>query len=348
MTNSPILTGSYRRKALVISTLCLWVAACVEQPGIRTYTVDKETSERSPPGTAWFFKLLGPSDEVKRQVESFGTLVRSVRFDSEGQPTWQLPDGWSERRESGIRFATIAVRDAEPPLEVSVTALPISGANYVKENLDRWRGQLGLPAHSEGDWRKQAEADGAVAEVESNGKRITIVQLEGTTDQHGAARMLAAIVPQEGSAPRAPALRTPRSDSPVLPFTYTVPVEWKEGTPGAFHQAVFNVMEGDKTVEISISSARGTIADNIDRWRNQVGLGPASPDERQQTPRPIDIDGANGAYVDLAGATEAILGVIVPRGGTNWFFKLRGDKDLAAREKERFDAFVQSVRFIER
>jgi hypothetical protein len=36
---------------------------------------------------------------------------------------------------------------------------------------------------------------------------------------------------------------------------------------------------------------------------------------------------------------------MVPRGGTNWFFKLIGDRELAGAEQSRFEEFVRSVTF---
>ena len=42
---------------------------------------------------------------------------------------------------------------------------------------------------------------------------------------------------------------------------------------------------------------------------------------------------------------EAILGTIVNAEGRQWFIKLKGDAELAARETEHFEQFVQSIRF---
>jgi hypothetical protein len=41
---------------------------------------------------------------------------------------------------------------------------------------------------------------------------------------------------------------------------------------------------------------------------------------------------------------QAILGVMAAAGGRLWFIKLKGDHDLAAREKPRFEAFVKSLK----
>jgi hypothetical protein len=107
----------------------------------------------------------------------------------------------------------------------------------------------------------------------------------------------------------------------------------------------FTVADGGQQAEISVSAAGGNLEMNIARWRGQVKLPEASPAELAAALQPIEVDGAPGHYAELVGETEAIVGAIVPRGGTNLFFKLRGDKELAARETGRFREFLKSVHF---
>jgi hypothetical protein len=45
------------------------------------------------------------------------------------------------------------------------------------------------------------------------------------------------------------------------------------------------------------------------------------------------------------GGAIRVIGVIWPRSGYTWFYKLSGDEPLAGREKEAFVGFVQSVRY---
>jgi hypothetical protein len=61
---------------------------------------------------------------------------------------WQLPKGWTERREgSGMRYATLVV-PVEGKLDVSVTVLP-GDAGGELANVNRWRGQIGLAPFDE-------------------------------------------------------------------------------------------------------------------------------------------------------------------------------------------------------
>ncbi len=339
----PMPSHSSHARIAPLMVLCLWAAGCVEQPGIRTYTVAKEPKvATSTPGMAWFFKLLGPADEVRAQVEPFGELVRSVEFGRDGSPTWALPAGWSERRETGLRYATLTIESVDPPLEAHVSALPAddpSSADYLKANIDRWRSQVGLPPY-DGEWQKQAKADGELAEVENRGRKVTIVHLLGETEQFGSSRMLAAIIPHVDDGDGAPATREPSSATPQQPPSYVVPEGWAKGQPGSFQFAVFNVDAEGRSVEVSVAKAGGSLEDNIARWRGQIGAAPGEGESR-----PIKVGGHDATFVELSGPRETILGVIVPRGGTNWFFKLKGDPELAVRERSRFDEFVQSVQF---
>jgi hypothetical protein len=56
---------------------------------------------------------------------------------------WKLPKGWQETKAGGMRFATL-----KPPvngkLDVSVVVLPGTAGGELA-NVNRWRGQIGLP-----------------------------------------------------------------------------------------------------------------------------------------------------------------------------------------------------------
>ncbi len=56
---------------------------------------------------------------------------------------WQLPKGWQESKAGGMRYATL-----KPPVpgkvDVSVVVLPGSAGGELA-NVNRWRGQIGLP-----------------------------------------------------------------------------------------------------------------------------------------------------------------------------------------------------------
>lgn len=69
---------------------------------------------------------------------------------------WTLPNGWSEEKGGGMRFATLKA-PFSGKLDVSVTFLP-GAAGGELANVNRWRGQIGLPA-----WDEAAMAQGRAA-----------------------------------------------------------------------------------------------------------------------------------------------------------------------------------------
>jgi hypothetical protein len=113
--------------------------------------------------------------------------------------------------------------------------------------------------------------------------------------------------------------------------------------------AVFEAGEGDHIAVVTITPAGGSLADNVNRWRTQVGLSPVSDEQIAKDCGPIDVDQLRGRYVDLTGPEAAgglrILAVLVKRGDTTWFFKMRGPADAVGRQKAAFEAFIGSVRF---
>lgn len=56
---------------------------------------------------------------------------------------WDLPNGWTESRPGGMRFATLKP-SATGKVDVSVIMLP-GPAGGELGNVNRWRGQIGLP-----------------------------------------------------------------------------------------------------------------------------------------------------------------------------------------------------------
>ena len=160
---------------------------------------------------------------------------------------------------------------------------------------------------------------------------------------------------------------TAGSDSQTT-ISYDTPAGWTAGqmviARGGItirYRAAFEVVDGDRKVEITLSDFPRLASDplgNINRWRGQVGLGPIAQDQLDQQLEPLAMGSLEGHYIQMleghyiqmtgppdATPRETILAVMCTRGETVWFFKLKGDAALAEREKERFQAFAKSVKF---
>jgi hypothetical protein len=131
----------------------------------------------------WFFKLTGPKDAVAAHEADFSEFLKSVHFDDQGKPAWDLPAGWQQRPGSDIRFATLlcGADAAGKALEVSVTVLPKSGDDddYALLNINRWRGQLKLPPID----REQLASESTTLELA--GAKARVVNLLGTASASG-------------------------------------------------------------------------------------------------------------------------------------------------------------------
>ena len=96
----------------------------------------------APDGSGWVLKATGSSAAIHQAADKLQTLATSIAPDGDNQPTWTLPQGVTQLRgyeDLGVthRFATFGA-DA---LEVAFS--PAIGDAH--SNINRWRGQLGLP-----------------------------------------------------------------------------------------------------------------------------------------------------------------------------------------------------------
>lgn len=288
----------------------------------------------------WFYKLTGPSQAVEAQMKPFARFLGSIKFSDKG-PDWALPEGWEEEPGSEMRFATIRIAAAEGPLEMSVIPLPTGEGSfdaYLLSNVNRWRGQFGLAPIAEDQLAEQ------VHKIELT-ETIWLVKFEGRMTQSAMGGAPIAGKTSTGREPRAAA-----SGNTAAPFDCEIPEGWTAAQAGQFQIAVYEVRDGDRQVGISVSSAGGDLAANVNRWRQQVQLAPLDAADLKKEMHKIKVDSHDGAYVEAIGPAtakdrETILGVIVEAQGKQWFFKLKGDAELAAREKPRFEKFVQSIRF---
>src|SRR5262249_51359137 len=64
------------------------------------------------------------------------------------QIKWQLPSGWNEVPPSAMRYASFNTGANENKIDISIVMFPGDGGSDI-ENVNRWRGQIGLPPMSE-------------------------------------------------------------------------------------------------------------------------------------------------------------------------------------------------------
>ena len=88
----------------------------------------------------------------------------------------------------------------------------------------------------------------------------------------------------------------------------------------------------------------GTLA-NINRWRNQVGLSPATLESIDELSEPREIARHSGLYVHLEGEKQSIIGALLPVHDNTWFFKMIGDTPVVLANETAMKQFLDSVQF---
>ena len=290
----------------------------------------------------WFFKLQGPPDEVAARDGEFHEFLKSVRFANDSKLEWTLPATWTETPGNKNRYATL-VLSGQPPLEVTVTVLAAGGDDRTQQllnNINRWRGQLGLTDIKADDLPKKTET------IKAGELTITAINIEGKVAPKtamGAGMMPPMMGQADAGKAAAPAVQ-PNAKAKDAGLKFQKPDEWTEAPPKQFQLARFTVGEGDKAAEIAVSRAGGGRDGNINRWRGQLGLNPLSAEELKQTGKPFEVGKKKGELIEIVVDDRALLGIMIPDGEQAWFIKLTGHAALAAKERSRFEAFAKSLK----
>ena len=164
-------------------------------------------------------------------------------------------------------------------------------------------------------------------------------------------------IPKEKSA----VTTTTQSDKPamqVLPgmqsfadsasgISYQTPDSWTEFPPSSIRKANFTIDNASGTAEVSITVFPGDVGgtlENINRWRQQIGLSSIDQVSLNENISSIIISNHQGYFTKLEGNTESILGGILPFHGSTWFIKMQGDILAIDEEVDTFKSFLSSIR----
>jgi hypothetical protein len=104
----------------------------------------------------------------------------------------------------------------------------------------------------------------------------------------------------------------------------------------------------DEKIDISIVTfpgEGGSNADNVNRWRQQIGLAPLDDKEIMSMIVPMNARSTSFSTVDMAGGDSRVMAAWTRRTGRSWFFKMRGPGPLIEREKPKFFDFLRSIQF---
>jgi hypothetical protein len=295
------------------------------------------------------------------------------------QLKYQLPADWQEKPPGEMRVASFtALGPRGQSADVSIIPLPIAGRDL--ELINMWRSQVQLPATSDPDAVKQAEpvAIGAergrlfdfVSEQPMIGQarqRILVAMLTRGTiswffkmtgensfvalQKQDFLQFLKSVSLVENASAQMAAAPVARNENDNAGSIWTIPAGWQALRPSQFLLAEFAITgaSGAKA-EVNVAEMGGEgggLMANANRWRRQLGLQPIS----EISTTPLDVPGATAQIVDFTGIDSktgqpaGLVGAIVPQNGQTWFYKLMGDPQIVAQQKNAFINFIRSANY---
>lgn len=135
--------------------------------------------------------------------------------------------------------------------------------------------------------------------------------------------------------------------APASPgFTATLPAGWKE-TPGSGMRKVSYSIEGTTIDFYLISLSMGDVPSNVNRWRGQVGLAPAAPEDIAKDVQTFKADGHDVNYVEIHNPDggKGIIAAIVDLSPQFWYFTAKGSVEELQAKASEIRAFLESIQF---
>jgi hypothetical protein len=134
-------------------------------------------------------------------------------------------------------------------------------------------------------------------------------------------------------------------------LTWTAPATWTAKPSSAMRKGSYALKRDGAEADLSITAFPGDTGGlhaNLNRWRGQVGLSPASAADLDAALVHVDGQGLHFDVIELVGtangAASRMLGAVTSFGGNSWFFKLLGPDALVAAEKNAFVEFLKTVK----
>lgn len=287
------------------------------------------------PTATWFFKLTGTSRAMAETAAAWEGFLKSVRFDPQGEPVWDVPSGWRSLKPTNdspmsTRFATFVIPNRfKDKLELVVSSL---GPDFDRlANFNRWRGQLGLAPITE------EELDDETGEFSYRDGTFLIFDRTG--------------VNRGGMAPAASANENAAAPASRRELDYTIPPGWSVS-----NQAAFVNLRLEKSFEAGVASISVTALpeqmvtweESVQNWLAETGSTVKTSEAVQTSTRDVTVVGTAARRIDLSGEQgtgRAVSAIMFTADGVAWFVKLSGPADAVTASREDFDRFLDSLRF---
>lgn len=342
-------------------------ASCEKKSEINVYRVSKAPLEEP----------AGGQDEA--MPTNAGSPAASAAMAPALSAAVTTPPNWEPQPTSQMRQASFIVKGQNGEVvDISLVSLGTSAAN-VLDNVNRWLSQLGqppIPAEKLGDVTQRLttslgditivdlaglpkDADPAkdgriIAAMAGTNSGTLFFKMRGNAalteaQKSDFIKWVAAVCngQSETKSPQMAAMSSPDSTAPSI--KWKTPDGWKEVPSSSMRFASFNTTapNGGK-VDISIVTFLGdggSDADNVNRWRNQIGLPPVNDKEISSLVRPVNADDSQFSALDMTSGDARVIAAWTRRDGRSWFFKMSGPASALEREKPKFFDFLRSIDF---
>jgi hypothetical protein len=356
-------------RLLFLAAIAIFGSACDRSDQeIKVYRVSKAPLEESAPA----------------QQNALPTNVGSpapAGMPSVASMTVSTPRNWEPQPLSQMRQASFLVRgDNGAVADISLVRLGPTAGNML-DNVNRWLDQLGQPPITA---EKLAEITQRLTTSIGEVTIVDLEGLPKDADPAKDGRIVAAIAPSststlffkmrgnadlaeaqkadfikwvaavciaqaENKPPSTATMPIPPQDSAAPQIKWKTPKGWTEVPPSSMRYASFSASgEDDAKIDISIVTCPGdggSNADNVNRWRRQIGLAPLDDKEISTMIGPMNAGSANFSTIDMAGGDSRVIAAWTRSTGRSWFFKMSGPGPLIEREKPKFFDFLRSIQF---
>lgn len=283
---------------------------------------------------------------------------------TEGLVEWVTPDSWTEQETTGsVRIATF---QSENGIEIAVTAFP-GDVGGLLANINRWRGQIGLPPTDEQGMVEdiQITETGRVVVVDipaeevrligtlvnvGDGKTWFVKAIGDTADieliKADLVRFSESFILVDAGHDHSEhdghdhAAHAPESQSSSS--GWRIPREWTpDQTLSSMMIAGFTTDSGARITLTSLSGDGGGTLSNVNRWRGQVEL----PQVASMDDQPVKVLVDGSLLVDLLSedGERRIVAGLMPIEGQTLFFKMTGSQEQTDPEMVRFEEFINAV-----
>ncbi len=304
-------------------------------------------------GSAWFFKVVGEKERVTNVGSKFRAFLMSVEF-KDGKPEWKVPDGWEKiPNPSSMRFATFKLDEQEPPLQLSISSLGISGdfQEYLLLNVNRWRKEMALSNIG------ASELDQQLTKIEKK-ENAYFMELVGSFGGGAMGRAPFAggggpfsggpFSGGKGSAKKASTPKAPPRKK-LEDIQVVAPETWTKSAQTQFSRLAYKFVDGEQQISVTVSplTKANVWSANATRWAGSVNAKIPNADELKEQTVIIDVNGIEGKWIQFTSPDKktTMIGAMVLSDNFAWFYKLQGNGELVEKEKANFKAFVESSKF---